>query len=139
MNDMNLPYTYRSNRGVKSYEPVPFTLIVKRILDDVNKEIGSSLNVCHINGYANEREHLGWHSDDSPEIDFSQPIAVVSFINPGEEREFWWRLIGEKGEVPPENKKLLMSGSLFVMPGGFSRHTSTEYRNTARHVVDGSV
>jgi alkylated DNA repair dioxygenase AlkB len=49
-------------------------------------------------------------------MDSAHPIAVVSF---GCEREIWWRKIGEKGVVPPENRQLLRHGSLFVMPAGF--------------------
>ena len=39
----------------------------------------------------------------------------------GEEREIWWRKIGEKGETPPERRQLLESGSLFIMPPGFQQ------------------
>ena len=73
-------------------------------------------NVCFLNRYDDEKNALGWHSDDSPDTSDAHPISVVSF---GEPREIWWRKTGTKGIVPESNRKLLEPGSLFVMPPGF--------------------
>jgi len=43
-------------------------------------------------------------------------IHVVSF---GVEREIWWKEKEFKGLVPQENRQLLKSGSIFIMPAGF--------------------
>lgn len=73
-------------------------------------------NVCVLNYYKDEHQHLGWHSDDSPEQDLDHPISVVAF---GAAREIWVRKIGDKGVVPPEDRFVMEPGSVFVMPGGF--------------------
>jgi alkylated DNA repair dioxygenase AlkB len=75
-------------------------------------------NVCFLNRYDHQKHQLNWHSDSSPEMDTTHPIAVVSF---GVEREIWFRAKGADGEVlpgvtPPEERQKLGHGSLFVMP-----------------------
>lgn len=37
---------------------------------------GCRFELCFANGYAGEREHLGWHADDSPEIDDGKAHVV---------------------------------------------------------------
>jgi alkylated DNA repair dioxygenase AlkB len=107
-------YTYGTGTGVRTYESIemaPGVLDVMASLDD-------GYNVCFLNRYDNEQDALGWHSDDSDGTDLEYPIAVVSI---GEPREIWWRERGTAGIVPPECRRLLESGSLFVMPAGFQR------------------
>ena len=110
-----LEYTYGAGNGVRTYKSVPFKPWVLEILTDLNSW-GSTYNVCFLNRYENEKQHLGWHSDDSPGMSRNHPIAVVSF---GQEREIWWRKIGQTGLIPPEQRQLLAHGSIFVMPAGF--------------------
>ena len=76
----------------------------------------SEYDVCFLNRYDNQRNHLGWHSDDSPEMDMNHPIAVVSI---GAIREIWIKPREFKGEIPLSNRYPLASGSLFIMPAGF--------------------
>jgi alkylated DNA repair dioxygenase AlkB len=116
MNDFGLDYTYGTENTGRTYSANPMSPFVKSVLETVNILCESDLDVCFINGYQDARDGLGWHSDDSPEVSNDHPIAVVSF---GAEREIWWRKIGEKGEVPPENRQLLANRSLFIMPAGF--------------------
>ena len=33
--------------------------------------------VCFLNRYHDQSDHLGWHADDSPEMDDSRPIGIV--------------------------------------------------------------
>lgn len=68
--------------------------------------------------YKDEHQHLGWHSDDSPEMDMDHPISVVSC---GEPRFIYVKERYYKGEVPDENKYLLTNGSLFIMPSGYQK------------------
>lgn len=110
-------YTYGSGRGIRTYTSMPFVSWVDDIMSKLNKD-GHCYNVCFLNRYDNEHQHLGWHSDNSHGMDHEHPIAVVSF---GEAREIWWRSFGEKGIVPPGRRQLLENGSLFVMPAGFQR------------------
>lgn len=111
-----LEYTYGSGRGVRTYTSVEFHPLVKGILNKLNYDRGSEYNVCFLNLYLDETNHLGWHADDSIEMDEKHPISVVSY---GQEREIWWRKNGAKGVVPDENRRLLGPGSLFEMPPGF--------------------
>jgi len=116
MADFDVEYTYLDYSGAPTYKSRSFHPEVKSILDKVNEELGTSLDMCFLNLYMNPRNGLGWHSDDSHTIDHSEGIAVVSF---GAEREIWWKEKGEKGVVPDSNRKLLENGSLFYMPSGF--------------------
>lgn len=115
MADESLEYTY--GKGVtRTYNSLVFHKAVADIMERMNSEFGTSYNVCFLNFYKGEREHLGWHADDSPEMDSSHPIAVVSF---GAPRFIWTKHKDYKGEIPDEDKYLLGDGSLFVMPAGF--------------------
>ena len=116
MADSEIEYTYLDYSGAPSYKSKPLHPKVSSILEEVNKKLGTTLDICFLNLYLEERNGLGWHSDDSHSIDHSNGIAVVSF---GAEREIWWKRKGEKGLVPEENRKLLKNGSLFYMPPGF--------------------
>jgi alkylated DNA repair dioxygenase AlkB len=116
MSHVPLEYTYGSGRGVRTYTSTEFHPLVEAIMNKINYDRGRSYNVCFLNLYLDETNHLGWHSDDSPEMDAEHPIGVISF---GQAREIWWREIGAKGVVPEENRQLLDSGSLFEMPAGF--------------------
>lgn len=116
MSYASLEYTYGSGRGERTYSSTEFHPLVETIMNKINHERGRKYNVCFLNLYLDETNHLGWHSDDSPEMDSEHAIGVVSF---GQDREIWWREIGTKGIVPAENRRLLGSGSLFEMPPGF--------------------
>lgn len=117
-----MEYTYGSGRGVRTYKSIPFEATVAAIMEDLNTSVtdGPNLrfNVCFLNRYDDQGQHLGWHADDSPGMNHEHPIAVVSF---GEEREIWWRTNGQTGVVPADQRQKLGSGSLFLMPAGFQR------------------
>jgi alkylated DNA repair dioxygenase AlkB len=110
-----MTYTYGEGMGVRTYESQPFHPDVKKIMDNLNNT-GFEANVCFLNCYVNEKQHLGWHSDDSPEIDQNYGISVVSF---GAERKIYFKEKGFKGELPETQKISLNNGSLFHMPAGF--------------------
>lgn len=115
MSTKAVAYTYGSGRGVRTYTSHPFAAGVDEVRDRLNT-MWPGMNVCFLNRYDNQRQHLGWHADDHEGTDHTKPIAVVSF---GAEREIWWRTKGTTGVVPPENRRLLGNGSLFIMPPGF--------------------
>lgn len=120
------PTTY--NYGVPphdhTYTSVPYHPFVLGVQEYLNAPWNrhdictASYNVCFLNRYDDEHNQLGWHSDDSPGMLHSHPIAVVSF---GEPREIWVREKGAKGVVPAEDRYLLESGSVFIMPEGFQQ------------------
>lgn len=124
--DLSLKYSYGSP-VLRVYEATPMAPLVKEIMDALNWDQKRSYNVCVLNYYANEKNHLGWHADDSPEQDPNHPIAVVSF---GAPRYLYIKEQKFKGEVPPENKFLLKNGSLFEMPPGFQ---DTHFHKIPKH------
>lgn len=118
-NVYDLPYTYGSGRGVRTYESKQ----THPIIDDIGAMLLDEYDVvfegCFLNAYMNEGNFVGWHSDDSPEIDQNKPIAVISF---GAEREIWFRKIGDKGVVPNDHRVSMPNGSLVMMDPGM-QHT----------------
>ena len=99
-NDVPRPYVYGRGRGERLYEPRPYhpvILEIRRALEefcaatsttDPRFKPGAKFEVCFLNRYLNQSDHLGWHADDSPEMDDERPIASVSL---GVEREIWFR------------------------------------------------
>jgi len=122
-----LSYTYGKGRGVRTYTSIPYTSVVRDVLEFVNGLVfacgWAAMNGCFLNRYDHDRMHLGWHADDFRKMDHAAPVVVVSF---GEEREIWWRRVGERGITPPDQRQLLAEGSVFVMPPGFQH--SHEHR-----------
>jgi alkylated DNA repair dioxygenase AlkB len=120
--DTSLTYSYGNNNELRealhTYRAVPMHPKVLEILEKLNKDFGTSYNVCVLNYYKSEKQHLGWHADDSPEQDLDHPIAVVSF---GAERYIYTKRKDFKGNIPDSDKYFLTNGSLFVMPGGYQK------------------
>lgn len=112
-NTINVPYVYGSGRGVREYSPKPVNESLKKIKNDVELLFNTTFEVCFLNRYENQKDHLGWHADDSPEMDDDRPIVIVSF---GVEREIWFKKQNGEGEV---EKYTLGHGSLCVMPKKF--------------------
>lgn len=116
-------YTYGGGIGARTYISVHMTQTVLDIMDILNDEYGGAVrsnvrewppvDLCFLNRYHTEKNQLGWHADDSPEVDQDAPIHVVSF---GAVRELWVRPRGHKGGATHKFK--LASGSLLVMKPG---------------------
>lgn len=112
INDFSVPYTYGSGRGVRTYYPQktsPTFEMLRYMLEAFTK---TTFDVCFMNRYYNQKDHLGWHADDSPEMDDDCPIAIISF---GVEREIWFRPQNDKNSI---EKLLLGHGSLCIMKAG---------------------
>ena len=124
-------YSYGNNNESRTedhtYKAVDMHPAVQGLMDRINLEFGTEYNVCVLNYYRDERQHLGWHADDSPEQDLTHPIAVVAF---GAERYIWVKEKGVKGDVPDSDRYLMTKGALFVMPGGFQ---DTHYHRIPKH------
>ena len=114
--DDSLNYTYGKPPFDRTYSSKKFTGPVKDLLHILNIHFGTDYDICFLNRYDDKKSQLGWHADDSPEMDPEHPIAVVSL---GAEREIWWKQKDIKGNIPDDQKILLEDGSLFVMPAGF--------------------
>ena len=115
--DRGMPYTYGKGDFARTYTPKTSPSLLKELTKSVEETLGCKFELCFINGYASEKEHLGWHADDSSSIDHERPIAVVSF---GAERELWVKPIG--GSFEEVARFMLPKGSLFVMKKGM-QHT----------------
>lgn len=117
-NDFDLPYVYGKGMYAREYEAQPYTPAIQEIREVCEKHAATKFEVCFLNRYLNQRDQLGWHADDSPEMDDARPIAIVSF---GVEREIWFRPIKstetEMAEVKPE-RFVLGHGSICLMQPG---------------------
>lgn len=149
-NDSPKPYVYGRGAGRRLYEPRPYHPIILDIRRDLEALTGAKLDVCFLNMYLSQSDQLGWHADDSPEMDDARPVVTVSL---GErdpktkkvvEREIWFRsklapgIRGQTNEtvvldqvhtaeglklVPSIEKLLLQHGSAAIMlPGMQDTH-----------------
>lgn len=112
-NDFHNPYIYGNGRGRRTYDPRPYHPVVLDIRKKLETLLTSSFEVCFLNMYLNQSDHLGWHADDSPEMDDARPIITVSL---GVEREIWFREIGTEEKLV--EKLLLENGSVAIMKPG---------------------
>jgi alkylated DNA repair dioxygenase AlkB len=111
-NDIAVPYAYGKEEFSRSYEPQPWHPVMLEIRDKLQALTGTVFEVCFLNGYENNRDQLGWHADDSPEMDDARPIAIVSL---GAEREIMFRPQADREAV---TKLKLGHGSLCLMAAG---------------------
>lgn len=117
------PYTYGNGRFARTYSPIPFSPMILTIQRTLKLLLDVDYEACFSNKYIDASKHLGWHADDSPSIDHSVGIAVVSY---GAERELWIRETPEqspisRGVVHPVTKLALPHGSLLVMHPGMQQ------------------
>lgn len=114
-NDFGLPYVYGRGRGRRTYFPRGETPAIRFIRDLVEKRAGCTFEVCFLNRYLDQSDHLGWHADDSPEMDDSRPIAVVSF---GVPRAIFFRPRGSDSDPSARTELVLGHGSVCLMAPG---------------------
>jgi alkylated DNA repair dioxygenase AlkB len=91
-------------------EPLPFTPLLLSIKQAVEAATGHSFNSVLLNYYRNERDSMGMHSDDEPELGREPAIASVSF---GASRTFILRHRNTKQTLKHE----LTDGSVLLMRG----------------------
>lgn len=122
-NDTIEPYTYGKGKGRRTYEVRPWHETILAIRYALEAKCDCDFDTCFLNRYLDQRDHLGWHSDDSPEMDDARPIISVSL---GVEREIWIRsktttqeLIAHANRASAIQKFKLGHGSAFIMPPGF--------------------
>lgn len=150
------PYSYGSGEFARTYQPQPMTPIIDIIWELAEVHADCKFDVCFLNGYESGKDHLGWHADDSPEMDDDRPIAIVSL---GADREIWFRpneaevqrlvaahpAVGEDPETAQHNvqalawnlhqpeKLLLESGSLCLMQPGMQDTHQHRIPKSPRH------
>lgn len=66
-------------------EPKPWTSLLLKIKDRIEKVSDVTFNSVLLNYYRNERDSVSWHSDDEPELGKNPIIGSVSF---GDARTF---------------------------------------------------
>jgi len=112
----DFPYRYS---GVVQ-EPNPWSPITTMLKDRIEELTERKFNSCLANFYRNDKDSIGWHSDDEPVLGDQPVIASISF---GDVRVFELR---KKPEPPYERddyrfsqiiKVPLPHGSLIVMEG----------------------
>jgi alkylated DNA repair dioxygenase AlkB len=99
-------YTYS---GLK-LAPVPFTPLLQLIREAVEQATDRRFNSVLLNYYRDQRDSMGMHSDDEPELGPEPAIASLSF---GATRTFILRHKRSKRTV----KLDLADGSLLLMAG----------------------
>ncbi len=119
-NDRPLPYVYGRDRGRRLYDPRPYHPVILAIRKDLEAHTKALLDVCFLNMYLDQSDQLGWHADDSPEMDDARPVVSVSL---GVEREIWFRPKGSpkppSGQLDPNIERLLLEhGSAAIMLPG---------------------
>lgn len=119
-NDTDSPYTYGRGAGERTYEAQPYHELIMSIRMDIEAVTGTVFEVCFLNGYRDGSDQLGWHADDSPEMDDERPIAIVSL---GARREIYFApAISVEGKIKPDTSNVtklwLDSGSLCLMEPG---------------------
>lgn len=111
-NDAGVPYVYGKGAGVREYLPQDWHPRMRNMQAALEAYCSARFEVCFLNGYENQSDHLGWHADDSPEMDDNRPIAIISL---GVAREIWFCPQSDTKNV---TKLLLAPGSLCLMHAG---------------------
>lgn len=111
-NEINVPYTYGRGAGIRTYAPQPWHPTLLRIKQEVERILLLRFEVCFLNMYDDSRDHLGWHADDSPEMDDARPIVIVTL---GAARPIQFRSNADPSAI---DQVVLESGSMCVMPAG---------------------
>ena len=104
-------YTYSGLR----LEPLPWTALLLAIRAAVEAACGRRFNSVLLNRYRNERDSMGMHSDDEPELGNEPVIASLSY---GTTRTFILRHRRDKRTV----RLPLEDGSLLVMSGQLQKN-----------------
>jgi alkylated DNA repair dioxygenase AlkB len=87
-NDLGIPYTYGVSKFARTYEAKPYNATLLAIKAQLEVYTNTVFEVCFLNRYKDQNDHLGWHADNSPEMDDARPIAIISL---GVEREIWFK------------------------------------------------
>jgi alkylated DNA repair dioxygenase AlkB len=104
-------YTYSGLRN----EPLPFTPLLSMIRAAVEDATGRRFNSVLLNYYRNERDSMGMHADNEPELGPEPVIASVSF---GATRRFLLRHRRSGRTLRLD----LTDGSLLLMAGKLQQH-----------------
>ncbi len=110
--DPGRSYTYS---GI-SMEPLPWTTRLTQLRQFVERTCDESFNSVLLNLYRNERDSMGLHSDDEPELG---PRPVIASLSLGEARVLVFK---HKRLALPTVSIPLESGCLLLMKGDTQRY-----------------
>lgn len=111
--DADSVYTYSGT----THMPLPWTALLSSLKQAVERVAAAQFNSVLLNYYRNERDSMGMHSDDEPELGRNPVIASLSL---GTERELVFRHKKRKDLAPI--RLALASGSLLLMKGETQHH-----------------
>jgi alkylated DNA repair dioxygenase AlkB len=97
--------------------PLPWTDLLLKLKEAVQGIARVEFNSVLLNYYRNERDSMGLHSDDEPELGKNPVIASLSL---GDERVFVFKHKSRKDLAPVRLR--LESGSLLLMRGETQHH-----------------
>ncbi len=120
--DAHYSYSGRDNA------PQPWTAELARLRDLVSQAAGAGFNSVLGNLYRDGADHLGWHSDDEPELG---PQPVIASLSLGEVRRMQFRL---RPRGPVALTLDLPPGGLLVMAGQTQRRYQHRVPATRRVV-----
>jgi len=123
--DADAVYTYSRTR----FEPLPWTLAVASLRDELRTITGTDFNSVLANLYRDGRDSVGWHSDDERELGPQPLIASLSF---GAPRRFRLRSLHDANA--PVFPLDLVAGSLLLMAGATQHNYRHDLPKTARAV-----
>jgi alkylated DNA repair dioxygenase AlkB len=108
-------------------EPLPWTDLLQRIRDTVQRVTDAEFNSVLLNYYRDHRDSMGFHSDDEPELG---PRPVIASLSLGELRTFVLKH-KTRPSVKPVRLKL-ESGSLLLMKGDTQKNWKHGIEKEAR-------
>lgn len=118
-NDTPAPYTYGTAPNDRTYLPeASWHPVVLSIRAKLQMATGFTLDVCFLNRYLSAKDSLGWHADDSPEMDPDRPIVTVSL---GAERAIQFRRTGLYAGNTADAAVSLEHGSAAIMLPGMQK------------------
>lgn len=119
-------YTYGKSEYARTYHSSEIPEFMLGLWRDAEEFAGVKFELCFCNGYDDERNHLGWHADNSDSVDDARPILVISI---GAEREIWFR----DNERTYVEKLLLKNGSgVLMLPGMQDTHEHRIPKHSAK-------
>jgi len=126
-NRKGTPYQYGVGRGFRPLYPQREGAILEFLWNHVSERTLVSYDACFLNYYKNERGNLGWHSDDSPSIDQTRPVSVMSL---GAER---WTSFRKKPDGSPSSFFLRNGSVLMMHPGMQAKYQHAVLPDVSKH------
>jgi alkylated DNA repair dioxygenase AlkB len=110
--DAGRDYTYSG----LTMKPEPWTPLLQTLKSEVERAAGETFNSVLLNYYRNERDSVGYHSDDEKELGPEPTIASLSL---GDTRTFVFK---SKRKLHKSMRLALEEGSLLLMKGPTQRN-----------------